>query len=1039
MTTQSYYVRLLLALCLWIASAQAIINATFRNCLSDSVTNPRFTPKQVDATYNVTSHTLSFTVHGNMTGSVADTNADGTLASAVVDTVFIAGYMQTKNEHRLCNVTYSPFPGYTGPLCPFGPGMVDLAFTSVLPKAYTFSTLTNNIRINAPKDADFEVACFEVELTPPLTDTVDKVLTYVTLAVLLLVGIKVVLVAILNPWSGTLDPYRAFSNFGFDENAVRLLTPGFGDCLGYIQFAAYTSMLSLDYPGFFQRVTSRISWSLLLFDSSPVTSSLDYTPQLGDSIASYINFVGARRQDAWSSFMVWWLIVQACVVAFVCLLLFAWWVVTPSSFDLSRKNFPFIGGAMLRVYLWWLVPLAIFTSYQLLSAQSSDAGLVAGAALVLMILVILVPGCLVWFLPRHSPRQDLYDDLTLLSIFGPLYNTLTTPAFLYFVPTLVLAICRALVVGLLASYGTAQLSCLLVIEAIAIVAVVHVRPWAPRTNTTMLSIIVGIARLAVLFFMLSFVPSLKIAGGRREWLGYIILITHACVLVFVFLGTTLLSLLELAIRLLVIVPQDEGAKAIFGARQLRSRRNKLNQQYEKPPGDVNPNDDGQRTSSITHLIDEGKNGSPFFRRPRAPSRMQFRADSPADYRSLNDADSSGGAISPASFGRPGSSAQTKRTYSYGSEELLSSMDPGLQSSRSNILDGPSTSSTDLSMAYLPNEEAAKRGVDYAVREADVYHPQSTGELLGPSKKLGTGPADPNGIKFRKLNFRPWRVQPNPEKGKFVVVRSSPQHQQLQQQQQQQHSQQQQQEQQDQLQPLSPSTSQLGVPLQELSESSTARGYFERRSDSEERRRSISRIDEGDEEDYALPPIASNRSPSPLPPRKSSARRLAHHPHHYNTAAVPPVPHDRADSITRSSTSTGRGTLEPAEVMRKLSVISGPFANAHLEPERPTSGDDDDTEVIGDYGDIYSPTAISDTFSLPPMNQVVRNATLAANGNGSFENLGSDGMSAGSAILRPSLDERHLSQASVERSVRQAIRPSSGVPLQDGQRAEVFHF
>lgn len=933
--------RLLVMLSLWPIGAHAVINATFRNCLSDSVRSPRFTPLTVDASYNATTHTVSFVVQGNMTGSVNDTSSDGTLASAVVNTVFIAGYTQTKTEHRLCNVTFSPFPGYTGPTCPFGPGLVDLAFTSVLPHAYTFSTLTNNIRINAPQESNYEIGCVEVELTPPLTDSVDKVLTYVTLAVLLLVGFKVVAVALGNPWSGTLDPYRAFSNFASEDNAIRMLTPGFGDCLAYIQFAAYSSMLSLDYPGFFQRVTSRFSWSLLLFESSPVTSAFDYTPQLGDSIASYINYVGARRQDAWSSFMVWWLIVQACVVGFACLLLLAWWVVTPSSFDLSRKNFPFIGGAMLRVYLWFLAPLAIFTSYQLLSAQSAGAGLVAGAALVLMILVLLLPGCLIWFLPRHRPRQDLHDDLTLLSIFGPLYNTFSSPAFLFFVPTSVLTICRAFVVGLLASYGTAQLSCMIVLEAIAIIVLFYMRPWVPRTNTTLLNIIVGVARLGILFFMLAFLPSLEIPNDRREWLGYIILNAHACILVFVFLGTTLLSMLELAIRLLVIVPQDEGAKAIFGARQLRSRRNK--QQYEKP-GETNFPDDTQTTASLTQLM-ETKEESPFFRRPRRPSRLRPGAESPDDYRSLGG--DSAGFISPASLMRPPSSAQTKRTYSYGSEELLSTMDPAAFSSKAGLLDGPSTSN-DMSMVYLPNEEAAKRGVDYAVREADVYHPQSTGELLGPSKKLGTGPADPNGIKFRKFNLRPWRVQPNPEKGKFVVVRSAPQQQ---------------------------------VPMRALSEAapriSTSISLNDMRSPSDEARRSIARINEDDESE----------------------------------AAAPMLPRTDLSSAGR------RAPMEAP--VRQMSVISGPFANADLET--PVHDDDD---VSG-----FSHVDLAEANGGLPI--------LGRAFDGTESSLTGD--LATTQIRRPGLDDRHISSSSVERSVRDSLRPVSTTDVQKAQTAELLNF
>ncbi|CCG82894.1 Integral membrane protein [Taphrina deformans PYCC 5710] len=753
--------------------AGAAPSVGFKNCLSSTLATPRFTPLSVFAEFDAVSQVISYRINGNMTGQVNDTNADGTLASAVTDTISTVGYIQSKTDRRLCDVSQHPSLNDNSTLCPFGPGRVQLQFDVQLNSSFIFASVTSQIRINAATSSNYQVGCVEVTLTPPLSSRIKDNLTYIPLVILLLVGIKVFVVALANPWSGTIDPYRAFSNFGMDINALRLLTPGFADCLMYIQFIAYSSMLDLNYPGFFQPATSRVSWALLLFDHSPVSTALNYRPSQSSSLASFINFVGSSRQAAWKSFMVWWVILLACTVGLVAVIIGIWWILTPSSTDLTRKNLPFLGGCMLRIYYWFLLPMSMFTAFQLVTAQQSRAGLTAIAALVLMILILLCPLALVYFLPRYKPRQDLYDDLALLSLFGPLYNTFSEHAVLVFVPNIVLAILRGLTVGLLQSYGTAELVLLIVFEVISFVVLLTHRPWPKSTNTTILTLILHGLRFLILILMIPFLPSLALASGSREWIGYVILIIHAAILVFGFLGNALLSLLEVAIRLLVVVPHDEGARAIFGARQLKSRRRKDGQ------GDTESSHPTTTTSanSLTGLLDT-KEDSPFFRAPRAPSRLSSRvgADSSlGDRRSLvSDAYMSPLTALETSYQgatfNQGSKVPVVRATSYASSEMLNEA----MSPQGTITPGRVDSSYDLyELSLAPTEDAARRGVDYAVREADVYHPQSSGELLGPSKKLGTGPADPNGIRLRKLSWTPWRKEKNTEKGKFVVVRSTP--------------------------------------------------------------------------------------------------------------------------------------------------------------------------------------------------------------------------------------------------------------------------
>lgn len=385
-----------------------------------------------------------------------------------------------------------------------------------------------------------------------------------------------------------------------------------------------------------------------------------------------------------------------------------------------------------------------------------------------MVLVVLLPVALVYFLSRHEPRQDLYDDLSILSLFGPLYNTFQEHATLLFVPNVILAVFRGLTIGFLQSYGTAQIVLLTIFEAAYFITLMIWRPWPKSSNTTILNLLLSGFRFVIVLLMVAFIPDLNIASGKREWVGYIILIIHAALLVLGFLGNALFSLLELAIRLLVIVPQDEGARAIFGARQLRSRRQKqpLTEENRNAPNSTSS------ANSLSGLLNS-KESSPFFRTPRTPSRLSSRMGAESSLGDLRSMAGSDGFASPygddPSYHYAGKNHPIVRSHSYASEEVLNlatNPDPRTSTRLNSDAD-----MYDLTLA--PTEDAARRGVDYAVREADVYHPQSSGELLGPSKKLGTGPADPNGVKFRKINWVPWKKEKNEEKGKFVVVRSSP--------------------------------------------------------------------------------------------------------------------------------------------------------------------------------------------------------------------------------------------------------------------------
>lgn len=264
--------------------------------------------------------------------------------------------------------------------CPMGPvklsnttGFDDLellmnelhsfTFKTTMTSAYRFATLDTTFKVLAGDTAKTTIACIRVEITPLIGSANSAAVTWVPVGVLALVALGTVLAAMLNPWVGTVDVFRWSSNFGMDEDMIRLVTPGFADCLQWLQFFVLTGSLSLSYPGFYQPTVSKIAWSILLFNTSFFThasQSIDQTWQ-GDGIYALdataygleriAQAIGLRSvNDIWVCMVGFFaVVVVATVVAVQLWFAFRWVVRTIQGHeeeDLTQKNLPFTVGML---------------------------------------------------------------------------------------------------------------------------------------------------------------------------------------------------------------------------------------------------------------------------------------------------------------------------------------------------------------------------------------------------------------------------------------------------------------------------------------------------------------------------------------------------------------------------------------------------------------------------------------------------------------------------------------------------------------------
>ncbi|KAK3044885.1 hypothetical protein LTS18_015147, partial [Coniosporium uncinatum] len=291
-----------------------------------------------------------------------------------------------------------------------------------------------------------------------------------------MVAVATVFAARFSPWS---SPNYFFwtSNYGRDDDLLRLITPGFGDCLQYIQFIVLAGSLSLDYPGYYQPVVSQASWTTLMFNESfvshgngtmnPVDGLYFANGTYGLSRMGQINGITADY-DIWAGMAIWLCVIIGVVVVLCQLGFLVRWAYRSVSNvrdgDLQSKNLPFTVGNIVRiVYNYFLLPIITITMFQLVISPSSPASVVAMA----VVMLILMVGSAIWifrFVFTTKPRIQLFDDLPTLLLYGPLYNTYSDEAAPFtFIPIL-LTFIRGIAIGAVQPSGIAQLVLLAICE-----------------------------------------------------------------------------------------------------------------------------------------------------------------------------------------------------------------------------------------------------------------------------------------------------------------------------------------------------------------------------------------------------------------------------------------------------------------------------------------------------------------------------------------------------------------------------------------------
>ena len=427
--------------------------------------------------------------------------------------------------------------------------------------SYAFTSIDAILRLKSGDMNAEPLACVEASITPDLGNALSNTLTYIPLVVLILVAIATACAAIFSPW-GSADIFKLTSNYGRDDDLLRLVTPGFGDCLQYLQFIVLAGSLSLDYPGFFQPVVSHASWSALMFNESFVSHGNGshslvhgiYVTNGSYGLDRMSQLVGMTSdKDIWAGMVIWLLVIVISIILLIQIgFVFRWayrFYSNTQEEDLRRKNLPFsLGNAVRFIFNYFLLPVVALSAYQLVVAGQSPS-VTVGLAAVFLVALVGFAIFLLWLIASTRPRSYLFDDLPTVLLYGPLYNTYSDNAATFALVPVMLTFTRGIAIGAVQPSGIAQLVLLAICEVIMILTLNAFRPFHSPTSMNAFHTFFAAVRLLIVLLSVAFVPSLGIKDAPRGWIGYIILLLHAIVLVFGFFLNAVQTLVEVLARL----------------------------------------------------------------------------------------------------------------------------------------------------------------------------------------------------------------------------------------------------------------------------------------------------------------------------------------------------------------------------------------------------------------------------------------------------------------------------------------------------------
>lgn len=223
---------------------------------------------------------------------------------------------------------------------------------------------------------------------------------------------------------------------------------------------------------------------------------------------------------------------------------------------LWRLHLMHLHGNLVRILLFFHLPLTLFSMYQCTLFSTAPVSRFALAVLTLAIVCVAAPVHLVWQL-HVQPIRKLYLDLPTLLAYGPLYNIYSDECVLFPLVTFASNLINGVVIGAAQSTGTAQAAVVLICEVAHTLVTSLWLPWGDHSAMGPLAFLLSLARIVTAVLLVVLSPTVDVSASAGSWLAYVVLFCAGLVLLL-FLLMAGCKLVELTVRVIASVPFDES-------------------------------------------------------------------------------------------------------------------------------------------------------------------------------------------------------------------------------------------------------------------------------------------------------------------------------------------------------------------------------------------------------------------------------------------------------------------------------------------------
>ena len=403
--------------------------------------------------------------------------------------------------------------------------------------------------------SNVEAGCMTAQITPAISSPIASALRYGPVALFLVVLITSVARTFLDDTKPREDSDDGHERSQTDQTQTpkRLLLPGLGDFLHYLQFIFLSGSLSLRYPGFYQPVVSHLNWFSLFSSAGPINRSYQYRSvndgiyEINGTYGGTLGFelmtqiVGApMTMDLWLN-MILLLAILAAVAAGIAGLVVmpgsanrrcSFWHSESAADEHERSLAESVKSTTAQVFRailsYFMLPLVALSTYQLDYAGLFPAYHTA-LACGFLVLIAAAFAWLLWQIPTRSLGVLVFDNSKQYSRLDPNSASVRSAETSFVLILFVLNFIRGVVIGGLQISSIAQIFLLIACELFLLVSIFSLQTY------DVLSVGVGCAlvRLAVLSLMIVFLPG--VASFRvKDSIGYGILCVHVLALFFLF-------------------------------------------------------------------------------------------------------------------------------------------------------------------------------------------------------------------------------------------------------------------------------------------------------------------------------------------------------------------------------------------------------------------------------------------------------------------------------------------------------------------------